>query len=179
MKLKYAGILTAASVILFSANGANAGTLFDLYAGATIGAGAATMFLDDKDETHSAQSYGAVVGLDIPVFRFELEYDYMQPNEANLHLGMINAYLKMPTPVVSPYIGGGIGNVFGGKVGDIDLDSVVAYQGMLGVTFNIPVLPLKVDAEGRALYAPNLYDIANVQPDLLQYEVRLKLRYVF
>lgn len=178
MKLKYAGILTAISTI-FSINSANAGALFDLYAGATVGAGAATMFLEEENDTHSAQSYGAVVGLDIPVFRFELEYDYLQTDGANLHLGMINIYGKMPTPVIQPYIGVGAGNVFGGKYNDIDVESVMAYQGMLGVTFDIPVLPIKVDAEGRALYAPNLYDVANVKPDLLQYELRLKLRYIF
>lgn len=179
MKLKYAGILTALPMMLFFETGANAGALFDLYAGATIGAGAATMFADGNDHTTSAQSYGAVVGIDIPVLRFELEYDYLNADSAKLHLGMINAYAKMPSTVVHPYLGIGIGNVFGGKDGEIELDSAVAYQGMLGVTFDIPVLPLKVDAEGRALYTPNLYDIANVQPDLLQYEIRLKLRYIF
>lgn len=178
MKLKYVGILTIVSII-FSVANANAGALFDLYAGATIGAGAATMFLDDKNETHSAQSYGAVIGLDIPVFRFELEYDYLNQESINLHLGMINAYAKMPTPVIQPYLGLGAGNVFGGKIGDIEIDSVTAYQGMLGVTFDIPVLPLKIDAEGRALYIHDLYTIANESPDLLQYEIRLKLRYIF
>ncbi len=178
MKLKYVGILTVIS-ILFSGAGATAGTLFDLYAGATIGAGAATMFLDGSDETHSAQSYGAVIGLDIPVFRFELEYNYMSPEDANLHLGMINAYAKLPTPVIKPYLGIGAGSIFGGKAGEIDIESVMAYQGMLGATFDVPVLPIKIDAEGRALYAPNLYDVENVSPDLLQYELRLKLRYIF
>lgn len=178
MKLKYTGILTAVSILLYGAN-ANAGMLFDLYAGATIGAGAATVFSDGTEETHSAQSYGAVIGLDIPVFRFELEYDYMQPNNANLHLGMINAYAKLPTPIINPYLGGGVGNIFGGKVGDIDVESSVAYQAMLGATFDIPVLPIKVDAEGRALYAPDFYNILDEKPDLLQYELRLKLRYIF
>ena len=121
MKLKYAGILTIVSII-FSGTNANAGALFDLYAGATIGAGAATMFLEEKDETHSAQSYGAIVGLDIPVLRFELEYDYLNQDSANLHLGLINAYVKMPTPVVQPYLGVGIGNIFGGKIGEIEID---------------------------------------------------------
>ncbi len=178
MKLKYIGVLTIIS-ILFTGAKANAGMLFDLYAGATIGAGAATMFFDEEDETHSAQSYGAVIGIDIPVLRFELEYDYLQPNNANLHLGMINAYAKLPTPIINPYIGAGIGNVFGGKVGDIDVDSIMTYQGMLGATFDIPVLPLKIDAEGRVLYTQDLYKFENEKPDLLQYELRLKLRYIF
>lgn len=179
MKLKYAGILTVVS-ILFADTSANAGALFDVYAGATIGVGAATMFADDKDVTHSAQSYGAVVGLDIPVFRFELEYDYLQADSIEMHLGMINAYAKMPLPVVKPYLGVGVGNVFSGKDNDfVDIDSVIAYQGMLGVTFDIPVLPIDVDVEGRVLYAADIYDVAGIKPDFLQYEGRLKLRYVF
>ncbi len=178
MKLKYASFLTAFFIIFYGLN-ANAGTLFDLYAGATIGAGAATTFFNSEQETHSAQSYGAIIGIDIPVFRFELEYDYMQPNNANLHLGMINAYAKLPTPIINPYLGIGIGNVFGGKAGEIDIDSVTTYQAMLGATFDIPVLPIKIDAEGRALYAHDLYNIESVNHDLLQYELRLKLRYIF
>lgn len=178
MKLKYTGVLTIIS-ILFSGTAVSAGTLVDFYAGGTIGAGATTMFMDKTEETHSAQSYGAVIGLDIPVLRFELEYDYLQTENANLHLGLINAYAKLPTPVVKPYIGGGVGNIFGGKASGIDIESVMAYQGMIGVTFDIPVLPIKIDAEGRALYAPDIYEIVNEKPDLLQYELRLKLRFVF
>lgn len=178
MKLKYASILTILTIAISGAP-AHAGALFDLYAGATIGAGAATVFVNDDNDTHSAQSYGAVVGIDIPVFRFELEYDYAHPDNANLHLGMINAYAKLPTPVINPYLGVGIGNIFGGKAGEIDIESVMAYQGMLGITFDVPVLPIKIDAEGRALYAPDLYNIDGISPDLLQYELRLKLRYIF
>lgn len=177
MKLKYAGILTVISV-LFAGTNANA-ALLDLYAGATIGAGASTLFLSGDDETHSAQSYGGVIGLDIPVFRFELEYDYMQANSVKMHIGMINAYAKLPTPVIQPYLGVGAGNIFSGKDGETELDSVAAYQAMLGVTFNIPVVPLKIDAEGRALYAHDIYNINSETPDFLQYELRLKLRYIF
>ena len=178
MKLKYAGIFTAA-IIGFS-GAANANALFDVYAGAMVGVGGATMFAKDVDKTHSAQSYGAVVGIDIPVFRFELEYDYMHADSIKMHLGMINLYAKMPLPAVKPYIGVGIGNIFSGTDTDfVDIDSVAAYQAMLGVTFDIPVLPIDVDIEGRALYAADIYDVAGLKPDFLQYEARLKLRYVF
>ena len=82
--------------------------------------------------------------------------------------------------MVKPYLGVGVGNVFSGKDNDfVDIDSVIAYQGMLGVTFDIPVLPIDVDVEGRVLYAADIYDIAGIKPDFLQYEGRLKLRYVF
>ena len=178
MKLKYAGILTAA-VISFS-GAANAGALFDVYAGAMVGVGGATVFANDTDVSKSAQSYGAVLGIDIPVFRFELEYDYLTADSINMHIGMINEYEKMPFPVAKPYIGVGIGNIFSGTDDDfIDIDSVAAYQAMLGVTFDIPVLPIDVDIEGRALYAADIYEYAGLKPDFLQYEARLKLRYVF
>ena len=29
------------------------------------------------------------------------------------------------------------------------------------------------------MYLPNIYEIANIAPDILQYEGRLKLRYIF
>ena len=178
MKIKSMAVMAAVSAIFYGTN-ATAGALFDLYAGATIGAGGATLFADGNDHTNSAQSYGAVIGLDIPVFRFELEYNYMNSDNTKMHLGMINAYAKMPSTVIHPYIGVGVGSVFSGDSDAIDIDTVAAYQGMLGVTFDIPVLPLKIDAEGRALYAPNIYDVSNVKPDILQYELRLKLRYIF
>ncbi len=178
MKLKYAGVLTAAIISVSGA--ANAGTLFDVYAGATVAVGGATIFANDTDVSRNAQSYGAVIGFDIPVFRFELEYDYMHADSIKMHIGMINAYAKMPLPMVKPYIGIGIGNIFSGQdEGFIDIDSVAAYQAMLGVTFDIPVLPIDVDIEGRALYAADIYDFAGLKPDFLQYEARLKLRYVF
>ena len=178
MKLKYAGVLTAALMTFSTA--ANADSLFDVYAGATIGVGGATMYASGDEISRSAQSAGAVLGLDIPVFRFELEYDYMQTKATRLHIGMINAYAKMPLPAVKPYLGVGIGNVFSGTDEDfMDIDSVAAYQAMLGVTFDIPVLPIDVDVEGRVLYAADIYDYHGLKPDFLQYEARLKLRYVF
>lgn len=180
MKLKTAGILTAMSAIFITAN-ANANVLFDIYAGATVGAGGATLFAHDKDDTQSAQSYGAVLGIDIPALRFELEYNYLNNDDTKLHIGMINAYAKMPTPAIKPYFGLGIGNVFGGDapMPHVDIEKGMAYQGMLGLTFDIPVLPLKIDTEARVLYAPDIYKYNDDKPDLLHYDLRIKLRYVF
>jgi histidinol-phosphate aminotransferase len=62
---------------------------------------------------------------------------------------------------------------------EIDIDDAVAYQGMLGITFDIPVIPFNVDVEGRVLYASDLFEYATEKHDLLQYEGRVKLRYVF
>ncbi|MDR0741789.1 MAG: outer membrane beta-barrel protein [Rickettsiales bacterium] len=179
MKLKTSGLLTLATIMGFSAN-ANAGAVIDIYAGATMGAGGATLFMNDDNYTDSGQSFGALAGIDIPLFRFEAEYNYLNDSDTKLNIGMLNAYFKMPSTVIKPYLGLGLGTVFGGNAGDFDIDARAAYQGMLGITFDMPVLPVKFDAEARALYAPNLFTTAaNAKPDLLHYDLRLKARYVF
>lgn len=183
MKIKSLGILTAATVML-SAGAANANFLFDIYAGGTYGIGGYTVFADDDHQSYSSQSYGAVLGMDIPLFRFELEYNYLDADELTMNMGLINAYFKFPVPVVKPYIGVGIGSTFSSKyepsaAPHIDIDDTMVYQGMLGVTFDIPVIPFNIDVEGRALYAPDLYTMGDLEPDVLQYEGRVKLRYVF
>lgn len=179
MKLKTVSILTA--LIVMSAGSANANLLFDIYAGGTIGVGAATVFADDHAHTDNAQSYGAVLGIDIPLARVEAEYNYLNHQDMNMNVAMLNAYLKMPTAFVQPYIGAGVGMIFDGDVDNtnINIDDKMAYQGMLGLTFDIPVLPLKIDAEARALYAPDIYKIDDIKPDVLHYDARVKLRYIF
>lgn len=183
MKIKSFGILTAASVML-ACGGANANALFDVYVGGTYGIGGYTVFTDGDNESFSSQSYGAVLGMDIPLVRIELEYNYLDADMGEINLGLVNAYLKMPTPIAKPYIGVGIGSTFSSKytpdtATEIDIDDVLAYQGMLGLTLDLPVIPFNIDIEGRALYIPNIIDIANETPDILQYEGRIKLRYVF
>lgn len=66
MKLKYLGALTGAAIIY--TNIASAGALFDPYIGATIGSGASTIFANNHDLTDPAQSYGAVIGMDVPLY---------------------------------------------------------------------------------------------------------------
>ena len=182
MKTKTLGFLTTAAIMLY-AGAANANLLFDIYAGGTYGIGGYTL-LADKNTSHSAQSYGAILGIDIPMFRIELEYDYVNTDDIKLNLGMVNAYFKLPTPVVKPYIGAGIGTTFASTYEpitdiSIDIDDTIAYQGMLGITLDIPVIPFNIDVEGRVLYASDLFEYATEKHDLLQYEGRVKLRYVF
>jgi hypothetical protein len=50
---------------------------------------------------------------------------------------------------------------------------------MLGVTLDIPVVPFNIDLEGRVIYASDLFEYMNDSYDALQYEGRVKLRYVF
>lgn len=179
MKLNYGLFTTVLTTLLFCTNGASAGLLIDPYVGATIGAGGQTLYADGDYDSDSAQSYGAVLGMDIPLVRIELEYDFLNRKDSDVHLGMINAYLKMPTPVIHPYIGAGIGSTFDGEIYGREIDASVAYQGMLGLTFDIPVVPINIDAEMRVLYSANVYENVSNSPDLLQYDLRLKLRFVF
>jgi len=178
MKFK---VLTSVLALAITAGAANAGTIIDIYAGATVGGGAATVFADGKYNTDAAQSYGLMAGIDMPLLRFEAEYNYLNLDGANLNVGMVNAYFKMPATVILPYAGLGIGSIFGGNADGLRVSTTPAYQGMLGASFDIAVLPLKFDIEGRAMYSPNLYTIpeTNIKPDLLHYDLRLKVRYVF
>ncbi|MBE6460053.1 MAG: hypothetical protein E7009_03675 [Alphaproteobacteria bacterium] len=183
MKLNSIAFLTTTAIIL-SCGTANANLLFDVYAGATAGVGASAKFIDDKYHEHSAQSYGAVFGLDIPLFRIEAEYNYLNGHDTTMNLGMVNAYFKVPTPILKPYFGAGLGTTFDSKyepsVGSsITMDNAITYQGMIGLTLDLPVIPVKFDVEGRVLYANNVYEIANEMVDIMHYDARVKLRYIF
>ena len=182
MKTKTLGFLTTAAIML-TAGAANANLLFDVYAGGTFGIGGYTLFAD-KNESFSSTTYGAVLGMDIPMFRIELEYNYLDSDDATLNMGFVNGYFKLPTPVVKPYIGAGIGTTFSSEFTPvahttIDIDDTMVYQGMLGVTLEIPVVPFNIDLEGRVIYASDLFEYMNDSYDALQYEGRVKLRYVF
>ena len=185
MKLNYKSILTAATLMIAASN-ANAGMIMDWYAGGTAGYGSMSMIIDnngnDHTSDHSAQSYGAVFGVDLPVVRFEAEYDYLTSDRVDMQTLMGNAYVKLPgLVVVNPYIGVGVGVMFDAKTNyyPVDLDSSIAYQGMLGATLNIPALPFKIDVEGRALFVPEVYSKNGIEVDAMQYDARVKLRYVF
>lgn len=179
MKLKSAAVFGAAAIMFFTAD-ARANLLFDPYVGATAGVGGITTFIDHHAHSDVAQSYGAVIGLDIPLVRIEGEYNYLNDKDIRAQMAMANAYLKMPSVLVAPYIGAGVGATFNGNAGHgVDMDKTVAYQGMLGLTFDIPVLPFKIDAEARALYIPNAFSVQHENADILHYDVRAKLRYIF
>lgn len=183
MKIKSLGILTA-TTIMMSAGAANAGLLVNFYAGGTFGVGGQTLFIDDDHKSMSAQSYGAVFGMDLPLLRIEGEYNYANSDDMHLNLAMVNAYLKLPTPVITPYIGAGAGTTFSSQYHlnshtNIDIDDTIVYQGMLGITFDLPLMPITIDVEGRVLYANDIFEYNIKDNDLLHYEGRLKIRYEF
>ena len=181
MKLNYKSFLVATTLMVVGAN-ANANMVWDLYAGGTAGLGGMAVSTDKIDRTNwSAQSYGAVLGVDLPVIRVEAEYDYLKSDEINMNMLMGNAYVKfLGAAIVNPYIGVGVGMMVDAETDhDIDIDPTVAYQGMLGLTFNIPAIPFKIDLEGRALFMPDLFKVGDEDVSVLHYDGRIKLRYVF
>ena len=184
MKLNYTSILTAATLMLAAGN-ANANMVWDLYAGGTAGFGGMAFTFDEHHADWSAQSYGAVFGVDLPVVRFEAEYDYLTSDKIDMQLAMGNAYVKLlGAGIINPYIGVGIGMLLDTesdhyKYKDADIDPTIAYQGMLGATLNIPAIPFKIDIEGRTLYIPEIYSIAKKDVNAFQYDARVKLRYIF
>lgn len=165
------------------AGAASANPVMDVYAGGMIGVGGTTAFWDGGHKNEAAKSFGAVVGIDIPLLRIEAEYNHLSNDLFDTNDAMLNAYFKMLSTMIHPYFGVGVGSVFGGHTdymgGQSDIKSTVAYQGMLGLTFDILAMPIKFDIEGRALYAPDFIKVGNEKPDMLQYDARLKLRYVF
>ena len=183
MKLNSIAFLTTAAIMLACGN-ANANLLFDVYAGATAGIGASAKFINSDYHERSAESYGAVFGVDLPLVRVEGEYNYLNGYDTKVNLGMLNAYFKIPTPMLKPYFGAGIGTTFDSKYdpaigNNITMDDVITYQGMAGLTLDIPLAPIKLDIEARILYANNVYEIADKMVDIMHYDARLKLRYVF
>jgi opacity protein-like surface antigen len=161
---------------IFAAPAARANALWDLYGGAGLGVGGASVYSDGNTHSMDAQTYFATLGIDLPIFRIELEYDYLNDADMKTNMGMLNGYIKMPTAILIPYAGAGVGVAFGGDLAD----SGTAYQGMVGLTLDLEILPLKFDIEGRLVYAPNMsVQQTTIKPDLLQYEGRIKARFVF
>ncbi len=179
MNLKSFTVLTATTIML-SAGAANANMLFDIYMGGTYGNGGHTLYKESGDISKSSQSYGAVLGMKFPLLRIELEYNYLDTDAIKMDTGFVNLYLNIPTPIIKPYIGGGIGYAIdstyepqnGPKT---NIDETMTCQAMLGITLDLPVIPFDIDVEGRVMAAPDLM----TDVDLLQYEGRAKLRYVF
>ena len=160
----------------------NANPVVDVYAGAMFGAGGATIY-NNTHSNVSSESFGAMLGIDIPLLRVEAEYNHITNDKFSTNDAMLNAYFKMLSTMIHPYVGVGVGSIFGGSYNPTnikyDIKSTVAYQGMLGATISIPTLPFKIDVEGRALLAPEMYSVTNQTFHAMQYDARVKLRYIF
>jgi len=179
MNLKTLLPTTILSIGLLST--ANAGWVVSPYAGVSAGVGRETVYSGDTSATVKSNSYGAMLGLDLPIISVEGEYNYLDTKGMEANAAMVNLYLKIPSVIVKPYIGGGFGTLFGIKDTETNasLGSAAAYQGMVGATIDILKLPIKPMIEARVLYAPDIADYGFAKPDLLVYDVRLKIKYAF
>ncbi|MCL2369227.1 MAG: hypothetical protein FWC83_00960 [Alphaproteobacteria bacterium] len=142
--------------------------IVDLYVGLSAGMGSA--IIDNSGNT--SQNFGIMAGIDVPIFRAEIEYSFLTTNHFDAHLGMANVYLKAPIPVITPYVGGGFGRVFGGTNG---VESGPAWQGMIGLQMDAQFLPLLFDLEGRVLH------VSEIVPghSMTDVSARVKVRYRF
>jgi len=176
------------SLLFVLCEGVARADVIDFYVGGVAGAGAVYSNISNSSDSlknhFSTMSYGGMFGIDIPVIRAEAEYNYLTGtrggNTFNKNIGMLNGYIKfLPTPIIKPYIGAGIGVAFGGKISgalNANLKSDAAYAGMIGVQVKIPATSIFVDVEGRVLYAPNAFP---GNTNMLMPEARVKLRYLF
>ena len=188
MKINSISLVSILSTLALAST-ANAGVMADFYVGGMAGVGGQTLFSDHKNETNAAQSLGIIAGMDIPVIRIEGEYSHLNGSKLDTNDAMLNIYAKLPTSFIMPYMGVGAGIVFGGDhtytengiETKYSIHSTTAYQAMLGTTIDILALPIKFDVEGRVLYAPDIYEktAANTKPDLLDYNLRAKVRFIF
>jgi opacity protein-like surface antigen len=154
----------------------------DIYTGVMVGQG--TAFADDY--AHGGGSFGGMLGISVSTFRGEIEYNYIYgrrsagkvfayDSKIKAHSGMLNGYILMPTPMIKPYIGAGIGSVFAGEISNQDISPRMAYQGMVGLQLKVPFLPLFADVETRVLYSGRVTQ----DYSLTQWDGRLKVRYAF
>lgn len=169
-------LLTISALSFGIVSSANAGWIMTPYMGASAGMGRQTVHTNGFNTTADAESYGAMFGIDLPIIRVEAEYNYLTTDALEVNATMLNAYIKIPSLIVKPYFGAGVGTVFGGTA---NIDSTAAYQAMIGATIDILKLPIKPEIEARAIYAKDIINTDLINSDLLQYEVRLKLKYVF
>ena len=163
--------------------------MIDIYAGLELSAGQNIAFIPSNSVTgssdeisKSANSYGMFFGVEMPAIRVELEYQYLNSKSVDLNALMLNGYYKfLPGPMVSPYIGAGVGTAFSGNYGDEATDTSTAFQAMLGLQVSFPTTPIYLDIEARGFYANDIYEIPTTDKTIgfLQYDVRAKLRYLF
>ncbi|MDR1826075.1 MAG: hypothetical protein LBQ49_00095 [Rickettsiales bacterium] len=180
--------LFLSSLFVFNFSLLQAGMIVDFYVGgvASVGNNIAFSVPAEGNIKKSANSFGAVAGVDLPIIRVEGEYGFLTSKTIDLHVGMVNGYIKLfPTPIVKPYIGLGVGRVLGGSVdGGADINSAMGYQAMAGLQFSIPMTPLFFDIEGRVFYADDVATVsipplAEKDIGFAQYDIRGKIRIAF
>ncbi len=126
----------------------------------------------------SDRSISAAVGYEFDFLvkpRAEIEYLYTRAHydghKSDLNAAFANAYLTIPfVPLVDPYVGAGIGRA------RLNHDDSAVAQGIAGLEFELPVLPLSIGAEYRYL---KLFDKTNSSKKYDDNLFLVKLKYAF
>ncbi len=135
-------------------------------------AGANLAYSDAKNADVDGSRFGINFGYDFPLFiplAAELEYSYNDMGNVEISSYGANGYFFIPFPIVSPYLGYGVGTADTDSVGGSAEES---YQNFIaGVRFDLPVLPLSISAEYR------LQKIEGAGDDIMQ--ALLGVKYMF
>lgn len=106
--------------------------------------------------------------------RAEIEYLYTRAHydghKADMNSVLVNGYVTIPFPVLDPYVGIGVGRV------RLNHDDSTIGQGIAGLEFELPVVPLTVGAEYRYL---KVFDQTNGAQKFDDNVFLMKLRYAF
>lgn len=110
---------------------------------------------DGRTTYKHTPAYSIAGGYELPLaltnIRMEGEYLRIRPNakygsDSKFDALMANGYVEIPLiPVIDPYVGLGIGMV------RFDHNNSIALQGMMGVEYELPVIPVTIGAEYRYL----------------------------
>ncbi len=152
MKKSLLALMCAAGVL--GATSANAGFYGSVGLGNSMG-----VDFEGGAESNGGFSNLIAVGYKVPLLPIKVELenfhydggsvDTLAGSSTIVNGTMINAYAALPTPIVSPYIGIGVGQ------GDMTVDYVGtsgrtgAIQGMVGLELDIPLIPVNFAVEYR------------------------------
>ncbi|MDR1691546.1 MAG: porin family protein [Rickettsiales bacterium] len=101
-----------------------------------------------------APAYSLAIGYELPIWNIRVEAEYLRlqsdfkhdPNLSMITSGfMLNGYVPLPVPLISPYIGVGIGTAettlfLNDSNGGLQAKPEFAYQAILGAEVDIPFI---------------------------------------
>ena len=137
-----------------------------------------------KGDYNTSAIYSGAVGYDLPIvdiIRVEAEYLHNRTKikkglgYVNMNALMANGYVDIPfiLPLITPYIGAGIGYAH------LESDNVMPLQFMLGLDGEVFVIPVVASLEYRFLQSNRSAKSANVKNKFYTHLLMLKLRYEF
>ncbi|MBF0381045.1 MAG: outer membrane beta-barrel protein [Magnetococcales bacterium] len=171
--------LIAGALFVTTPKTADAGVTLSVKGGVVVFEdGGAADGLDFEMGYDAGYAAAIAIGYDLPMLPVKVEVEYLYQTadvdkisdppagftalstfsgEATVNALMANAYVNLPIPLIKPYIGVGLGgaNVNYSSISTDNMQlfdessTLFAYQGMIGIVFSVPVLPVELMAEYR------------------------------